>query len=256
MKPDHYVTLGVDRGATPAEVKQAYRRLAKTVHPDLATNEADRLRRTERFKDISVAFGVLGDPARRQLYDLGELDLEDFDVEPPEPAGVDEHADLEVPFWTAVRGGRVELTTPRGRRVVVTVPVGACHHQQLRLRGHGGPGSPPGDLFVRLVVGTDAEYSRGDDDELHRVLHITWLEAWRGDLLEVTTPWGSFGLELQAGVTDGKVYEVLAHGVRRPEHWGALRLRIHIQPPPPPEQLAPGVADALVDALRAAYEAR
>lgn len=54
---------------------------------------------------------------------------------------------------------------------------------------------------------------------------------------------------------NGQVYEVLAHGVRRPEHWGALRLRVVIEPPPPREQLEPAVADALVEALRAAYAA-
>lgn len=253
MKSDHYATLGIDRGATLAEVKSAYRKLALAVHPDHARGEADLARRTERFKDVGLAFEVLGDPDRRRLYDLGELDLEDFDFE---PAGIDERCDLEVSFWVVVRGGRVELTTPRGRQVVVAVPAGAQHHQLLRLRGHGEPGSPPGDLFVRLVVGTDPEYSRGENDELHRVLRVTWLEAWRGDLLEVTTPWGNVGIELHAGVPNGQVYEVLAHGVRRPEHWGSLRLRIVVEPPPPREKLDPAVADALVDALRAAYDGR
>ena len=64
---DHYEVLGVDRGATPEEIKKAYRRLARELHPDVnPSSEA-----SERFKQVTHAYDVLSDPQERQQYDLG-----------------------------------------------------------------------------------------------------------------------------------------------------------------------------------------
>lgn len=63
---DHYETLGVDRNATDEEIKRAYKRLARTHHPDL--NPGD-LEAEARFKEIGSAYEVLSDPERRSRYD-------------------------------------------------------------------------------------------------------------------------------------------------------------------------------------------
>lgn len=65
---DYYAILGVSREATPAEIKKAYRRLAREHHPDRAT-EARRASAEERIKEINEAYEVLKDPAKRQRYD-------------------------------------------------------------------------------------------------------------------------------------------------------------------------------------------
>ncbi|MBS2023312.1 MAG: DnaJ domain-containing protein [Deltaproteobacteria bacterium] len=68
---DPYTALGVTRHAPAEEIKKAYRRLAKRFHPDV--NPGDK-KAEERFKDISTAFDVLGDPKRRALWDeFGEV---------------------------------------------------------------------------------------------------------------------------------------------------------------------------------------
>ena len=64
---DHYETLGVSREAGPDEIKKAYRRLARELHPDVNPG-ADA---SEKFKLVTHAYDVLSDPKQRQQYDLG-----------------------------------------------------------------------------------------------------------------------------------------------------------------------------------------
>ncbi len=69
--PDPYKTLGVGRLATADELKKAYRKLAKKLHPDL--NPGDK-KIEAQFKEISAAYDMLSDTEKRRKYDRGELD--------------------------------------------------------------------------------------------------------------------------------------------------------------------------------------
>jgi molecular chaperone DnaJ len=64
---DYYATLGVRRDASPDEIKRAYRRLARELHPDVNPDPQTQ----ERFKEITQAYEVLSDSEKRQMYDLG-----------------------------------------------------------------------------------------------------------------------------------------------------------------------------------------
>ena len=72
MARDYYGLLGVSQGAGDAEIKRAYRKLARELHPDVNPDAAAQA----RFKEISAAYEVLSDPEKRRIVDLGGDPLE------------------------------------------------------------------------------------------------------------------------------------------------------------------------------------
>src|SRR4051812_719530 len=78
-EPDHYAILGLDRRCTAAQIRQAYRILAKRFHPDVNSGSEEG---AEHCRKLNAAHEVLSDPARRRAYDR---DLEQADRENSTP---------------------------------------------------------------------------------------------------------------------------------------------------------------------------
>ncbi len=70
---DPYEVLGVDRKASEAEIKSAFRRLAKKLHPDANKNDP---KAASRFAEINAAYEILGEEDKRKAFDRGEIDAE------------------------------------------------------------------------------------------------------------------------------------------------------------------------------------
>ncbi|MCB1366918.1 MAG: DnaJ domain-containing protein, partial [Rhodobacteraceae bacterium] len=71
MSDDPYKVLGVAKDATQAEIKKAYRKLAKSLHPDLFPGDKAK---AVRFQALNAANDIIGDPEKRKRFDAGEID--------------------------------------------------------------------------------------------------------------------------------------------------------------------------------------
>lgn len=188
---DHYATLGVSRTASPEEIQRAYRKLARTYHPDVNHDpEAE-----DRFKEISQAYDVLSDPATRRRYDAFGPDFRQV------PEGVDPQ------------------TWARGR---ATSADGGTGRRRPRPSWRQGPGAGVDDLDVESLFG-DLFASRqrqgwgtvpGAHQEVEVEIRVE--EAYAGTRRSIRVS-GSAGertmdVTIPAGVTDGQRIRLRGQG--------------------------------------------
>lgn len=120
MSEDLYDTLGVSRSASPEEVKKAYRRLARELHPDVNPDAATQ----DRFKEVTRAYHVLSDPEKRQLYDLGGDPLSASGGGAAYGPGFSFTDIMDAFFGQGATGGRGPRSrTRRGQDALVRLPL-------------------------------------------------------------------------------------------------------------------------------------
>lgn len=161
QKRDYYEVLGIERHATTQEIKKAYRRLARELHPDRNPNNAEA---EARFKEASEAYAVLGDDEKRAIYDrhghagisgggagfdpfesFGDLFQEIFGADmfgrrrsgSRARRGADLRYALEVDFLTAATGAKQQLQIPRHETCSTCAGQGGERETCPRCYGHG-----------------------------------------------------------------------------------------------------------------------
>jgi DnaJ-class molecular chaperone len=225
MADDPYATLGVAKNASDEDIRRAFRKLAKELHPDISKGNE------ERFKKVSSAYEILGDADKRRAYDRGEIDGRGD----PRHAGFrqyrgaraggrsnyvskghDVRYTLEVDFLESASGSTKRVTLPGGGTLDLNVPAGVTDGQVLRLKGkgqRGASGAEPGDALVEIRVRPHAHFKREDDDILVEV-PITIDEAVLGAKVEVPTISGRVQLTVPKGTSSGRVFRLKGKGVK------------------------------------------
>lgn len=186
MNTDPYKTLGVPRTATQDEIKKAYRKLAKSLHPDLHPDDATK---QERFKAVSAAYDLLGDPEKRRRFDAGEIDTSG--QERPERQYYHHYAGQEA-------GRRYDPGPGFG--------MGAGDEDLSDIFSHffGGGGQGRGGFHQEF-------HSRGQD--LHYHLEVDFLDAVNGTKRRVNMPDGnSMEITLPPGLKDGQTLRLRGKG--------------------------------------------
>jgi curved DNA-binding protein len=246
---DYYETLGVKPEATEAEIKSAYRRLARKYHPDVS-KEADA---EERFKGINEANEVLGDKEKRAHYDRlragGYRGGEEFRPPPGFGQAGDFEFDADAGSFSdffeslfgrprggpgghgghaAGGGGRrgavrarleVDLATIfsggtrridiEGRTLDVKIPAGVAEGKTIRLSGQGGGGR---DLLLEIGYQRDPRFEVDGRDLVHRLAVTPW-QAALGATLSVPTLGGSVSLRIPPDSDSGKRLRLRGRGL-------------------------------------------
>jgi curved DNA-binding protein len=172
---DYYEILGVPRSASAADIKKAFRKLAREHHPDVAKNKKQA---EERFKELNEAYEVLSDPAKRQRYDeLGQNWSAGADFRPP-------------PGWERFgqRGGGFQGRGPRGEEFEFEFGGTGFSDFFEQLFGRAGRGRPGGSGRRGGLEGSfgqdDFASERGRDIEGDMM--VTLEEAMRGSVRSVS----------------------------------------------------------------------
>lgn len=191
MSWDPYAVLGLSRSSSQDDIRKAYRKLAKDLHPDVRPNDKAA---EERFKQATAAFNLLTDPKQKARYDRGEIDADGNEKPsfnfgsrprsggaPPGGGGADSAFDLgdifsdlfgsgaagrtgfsrmrgrdirlplDIDFIDAVLGAKRRVQLSDGRTLDVAIPSGVQDGQVLRLKSQGGPGVQGGPPGDALV---------------------------------------------------------------------------------------------------------
>jgi curved DNA-binding protein len=248
---DYYKILGVNKNVNEAELKKAYRDLAKKYHPDKNPNNPAA---EKKFKDISEAYEVLSDPQKRRQYDSLGSRFQQFQGQNNRPDFADKFQDVDFkdifgerftdffknvsgmfggegsPFQRAEKGEDVEalaqitlnevftgtervFESPQGK-IRFKIKPGVVEGQTLRIIGkgkNGKNGGAAGNLLVKIKIDKNATIERKNND-MYLDAPVGLYTALLGGKITIDTLGGTVALTLPAETQNGKVLRVKGKG--------------------------------------------
>ena len=175
---DPYETLGVGGSASPEDIRNAYRRLAKKLHPDLNPGNKES---EERFKEVTGAYDLLSDPEKRQRFDNGEIDASGSE-------------------------------RPRQRFYKDFAAEAAAGHPYENRSGFADFAEAD-DIFADLLRRQTGQSRRARGSDLHYRLSIQFLDAINGATKRLTLPEGeSLDVTIPAGIQEGQILRLRGKG--------------------------------------------
>ncbi|MDD5211866.1 MAG: DnaJ C-terminal domain-containing protein [Sulfuricurvum sp.] len=252
MSKSLYTTLEIAAGASEAEIKKAYRKLARQYHPDVNKDP----KAEEKFKEINAAYEVLSDKEKRAKYDQygdsmfggqnfhdfsraqgGNVDLDEilrnmfsqggggfggggfggggfggFGGGFGQTVNLDIDANVTVPFSVAVLGGKHTINLS-GESFDIKIPAGIKSGEKLRVRGKGKRhGSQIGDLYLRIDISPNPEYER-EGDTLVKTFNVPLYAALFGGKVSVQTLEKEVTLKVPENTKNGQRFRLKEMGV-------------------------------------------
>jgi len=258
MAKNPYEILGVKKDASEADIKVAYRKLARKHHPDL--NPSDKSA-GEKFKEINTANALLSDKEKRAAFDRGEIDMEgqpqyrqqqqtyrdfadgpqgsryhtnggDFNFEDifsafsggagfNRPPAADAYYSLEVDFLDAAIGAKKRVTLPDRKTLDINIPEGIEEGQKLRLKGKGT--QPNGDAYITVQIRPHPIFSRKGKD-ITIELPISLPESVLGAKIQVPTIHGLVKATIPKGASSGTTFRLKGKGIKSGDQYVKLKL--------------------------------
>jgi curved DNA-binding protein len=246
---DYYKILGVSNSASAAEIKSAYRKMARKHHPDLNPGDKES---EKRFKEINEANEVLSDADKRKKYDQYGDDwnrAEQFEQARQQQTrssgssrqqfGGDDLSDLFGSMFGGSRGEKrhskfrgqdvnAELTlnlsdvyqsqqqtiTVNGKNLRLTFPAGIEDGQVIKVKGHGAPGAnggPDGDLYIRFSINNNTKFKR-DGKNLYADVDLDLYTSLLGGEVRVDTLSGKVKLKVPPETQPGTKVKLKGKG--------------------------------------------
>ena len=265
---DYYKELGLEKGASEADVKKAFRKLAREFHPDTNPNNPDA---EERFKKISEAYEVLSDPQKKAKYDQVSSQYNAYRSRPGSAGSWQEFGrnggasfdmdDMGQTFQgtsfgdllSQLFGGRGQETgrraQPRQAEKIfsITLTLDEAFTGVTKRLAMGDskldvtfkPGIADGQRlkvpggYLEARIATDKRFTR-DGADLRATEHIPFTVAVLGGAHEVRMIDGSVSVNIAAGTQSGKMLRLKGKGMPKyddPKHHGDLYLTIFVDVP-------------------------
>ena len=266
---DYYNTLGLQRNASDAEIKKAYRSMAMKYHPDRGGDE-------KKFKEISQAYEFLSDPQKKQIIDLGgdpnaqpgmgrgqnpfEFHFDTGNMNDifgnfgfggfgrqPQRRNRSLNINVEITLEDVLNGKdfTAEVSIPgKNKMINIQIPPGIEHGQQIRYEGMGDDSIPslrPGDLLVNVIVREHARYKR-EGTSLIVEREVSVWDALLGASIEIQTlDRKTLSMNLPPGTQPDTVMSCKGEGLpnMRTRQRGNLLIKIKVSIPKilQPEQI-------------------